>query len=99
MIIILKYCCLGGNKELVQLMIQKGATQWNDGLIGACEGGHLEIVQYLIEKACKEYKFDWNKALEYAEFIFPNKDIIDLLIDNGADYTISMEQDWFYGNQ
>ena len=38
--------CKTGDLKLVQLMIQQGANNWNNGLYGACSGGHLEIVQF-----------------------------------------------------
>jgi len=42
--------CEGGNIEIVKLMIEKGATDWNWGLYGACKGGNIEIVKLMIEK-------------------------------------------------
>ena len=42
--------CLGGHRELVELMIEKGVYRWNRGLLGACRGGHRELVELMIEK-------------------------------------------------
>ena len=35
--------CRGGHLELVNLMISRGARDWNYGLHYACHGGHLEL--------------------------------------------------------
>ena len=40
----------GGHMNIVQLMIECGANDWNSGLSGACEGGHIVIVQLMIER-------------------------------------------------
>ena len=37
--------CRNGNINLVNLMISKGANNWNDGMCGACEGGHIDIAK------------------------------------------------------
>ena len=54
--------CKIGNKEIVEMMIEKGANDWNYALIGACKGGNKEIVELMIEKGAN----DWNWGLEYA---------------------------------
>ena len=41
---------LGGHMDIVQLMLSKGATDYNDGLYGAAAGGHMDIVQLLLDK-------------------------------------------------
>ena len=42
--------CKIGNKEIVELMIEKGANDWNEGLKGACKGGNKEIAEMMIKK-------------------------------------------------
>ena len=42
--------CEGGYKELVELMIIKGALSWNWSLSTACRNGHKEIAKLLIVK-------------------------------------------------
>ena len=62
--------CKIGNKEIVELMIEKGGSDWNGGLkcacygglIGACKGGNKEIVELMIEKGAD----NWNEGLSYA---------------------------------
>ena len=46
----LQSACLGGHKELVELMILKGADDWNGGLRVACFGHHEELAELMIVK-------------------------------------------------
>ena len=46
--------CRGGHKELVELMIAKGANNWNQGLYGACRGGHKELAELMIVKGTND---------------------------------------------
>ena len=45
--------CLGGHLELVKLMIEKRANDWNWGLKKACQGGHIELVKLMLEKGAE----------------------------------------------
>jgi hypothetical protein len=78
--------CGGGNRSVVELMIQKGATNWNWALENACSGGHLEIVELLIEKGAT----NWNNGLwmacigESCAGIDKQPEIIKLMIEKGA---------------
>ncbi len=40
--------CRGGHLDLVKLLIEHGANNWNGGLEGACYGGHYKIVIFMI---------------------------------------------------
>ena len=42
--------CYGGHREIVELLVQKGANFWGGGFIGACKGGHRELVELMIKK-------------------------------------------------
>ena len=42
--------CYDGHVEIVEMMIQKGANDWNRGLHSACQGGHIEVVKMMIQK-------------------------------------------------
>lgn len=46
----LSSACYGNNIDIINLMISKGATDWDKGLIGACEGGCEDIVVLMLEK-------------------------------------------------
>jgi ankyrin repeat protein len=53
----LYYICIGGNIDVVRLMISRGANNWNYGLYGACEGGHLELANLMISYGANNW--DW----------------------------------------
>ena len=54
--------CEGGHLALVELMISRGANDWNWGLGCACEGGHLVIAELMISRGAN----NWNWGLEGA---------------------------------
>jgi hypothetical protein len=39
--------CRGGRMELAQLMIQRGATNWDLGLREAIRRNHFHVIEYL----------------------------------------------------
>src|SRR5688572_29063942 len=51
--------CQGGHMAIVELMIRRGANDWNDGLWGACRYGHISIVELMIGRGAN----DWNYGL------------------------------------
>jgi ankyrin repeat protein len=50
----------GDQLKIIELLIEKGARDFGEGLNGACEGGNLEIINYMLEK---EYRFNYDWAL------------------------------------
>lgn len=42
--------CLGGHKDLAELMIAKGTNNWNNGLFAAREEDHEELIKLMIAK-------------------------------------------------
>ena len=75
----LEEACKIGNKEIVELMIEKGADNWNRGLYGACKGGNKENVELMIEKGAN----CWNEGLCGA-CERGNKEIVEMMIEKGA---------------
>ena len=85
--------------EIVQLLIEKGANDWDWGLSGACYGGNMDIVQLIISKASKQntnqIKYlesqnngtiqtsDWNEGLSCACHA-GHMNIVMLMIEKGA---------------
>jgi hypothetical protein len=69
--------------DIVNLMISKGATNWNWGVNGACKGGlkdackgeHLEIIHLMISKGAKINKLHSYTLYKYKNYI-RNKDLI-----------------------
>jgi ankyrin repeat protein len=47
---------VGGHIDIVKMMIDKGANDWNWGLRGACRSGHIEIIKLMIDKGAN----NWN---------------------------------------
>ena len=64
--------------NIVQLLLDKGATNYNEGLKGAAEGGRMGIVHLLLDKGAAP-----NKGLEGAAY-GGHLDIVQLLLDKGA---------------
>lgn len=44
----LRNACRNGHLDLVELMIEHGATDINDGMALACQGGHVAVVEHLL---------------------------------------------------
>ena len=51
--------------ELVKLMIEKGANDWNNGLEYACIGGYKEIMKLMIEKGANNLQEGLEIANKY----------------------------------
>jgi Ankyrin repeats (3 copies) len=69
----------GGHMEIVNLMIEKGATDFDKAMNYAAYGGHIEIVKLMIKKGATD--FDWavrNAALG------GHMEIVKLMIEKGA---------------
>ncbi len=71
--------CCGGHRELVDLMIARGANDGDSGLYGACRGGHRELVDLMIARGAN----DWNSGL-WAACINGHRELVDLMIARGA---------------
>ncbi len=65
--------------EIIELLIKRGANDWDEGLKYACKGGHKRIVELMLEKGATNL----NKGLRH--LYIDNKKIAFLLIEKGAD--------------
>jgi len=75
-----------------ELLIEKGATDFDNGLDGACQCNHIEIVNLLIEKGA----FDLNRKLYYA-CLCGHIEIAKLLIEKIKNEVSNLEQNFeFY---
>ena len=83
----LEEACLGGHRDLVDVMIEKGAHEWNWGLNRALFGGHRDLVDLMIIKGAN----DWNRGLSGA-CEGGHRDLVDLMILKGADPVSCMNQ-------
>lgn len=71
--------CEGGHFNVVNLMLSKGANNYNDGLFAACEGGHSELVKLMIDLGAN----DFNKGLHRA-CINNHIEVAKIMISKGA---------------
>jgi hypothetical protein len=71
--------CRGGHKEIVELVIVRGANDWNNALYSACFGGHKEIVELIIARGAN----NWNNGL-FGACVGGHKQIAELVIARGA---------------
>ncbi len=71
--------CYGGNKEIVELLLDKGANDFNKGLAHACYGGHKEIVELMLDKGATN--FNWGLI---NSCLAGHKEIAELMIDKGG---------------
>ncbi len=72
--------CSGGNIDIVNLMIEKGANYWHYAFEVAFERGHLDCVKLMIEKGAG----NWNCGLSGA-CVGDHIDCVKLMIEKGAD--------------
>lgn len=76
---ILEAVCESGDISLVNLAIERGGKQWNEGLKGACFSGNLDIIHLMIEHGAD----NWNAGLRSA-CLSDRMNIIHLMIEHGA---------------
>jgi ankyrin repeat protein len=74
--------------DIVQLMIEKGACNWDLGLEWACQGGHLPIVELMIENGASRYNEGLIWACKYGYI-----DIVKMMIEKGA-YILETNTDY-----
>ena len=68
-----------GNMDILNLMIEKGCTYFNDAAFHAAKTGKIEIIKHLVEKGAEEFNHIMYKAV-YKGHI----DIVKLMIEKGA---------------
>ena len=79
-----------GTINLIDKMIEKGADEFNNCMMGACEGGRFDVVQHL----CQKEKYDWSIVLPFA-CSGGNKEVIDFIIQKGADINEGLSSSCF----
>lgn len=70
------------DNDIIQLneLINKGMTNWNDGLHGAAAGGHIELLRLMLSKGADSTKYAMYNACEG-----DHVQIVTLLINHGVD--------------
>ena len=83
----------GGCKDIVEILLEAGANiehqndQGETALIAAAQNGHTEIVQMLLDAGAnrKQENADGETALDLTIKLRHKKDLVDLLLENGAE--------------
>lgn len=80
----LKAACAGGNIELVNMVINNGANDFNAGLEGAFNSCNVDLVKFMIE--CGAVRVDTlNKCLNnIVNHVLDYTDVIKLVVKQGA---------------
>ena len=76
----LQSACQGGHREIIQMMVNLGAREWNRGLSGACEGGFKDLVRMMIDLGAR----DWNNGL-WGACREGHRELVQMMINYGAD--------------
>ncbi len=73
--------CIQGRMDVVELMLEAGATNLNEGMYEACVEGHINIVKLLLNAEADDYNGGLGEAC-----IGGYTDIMRLMIRRGATY-------------
>ena len=69
----------GGHLDIVKLMLEKGANDYNGAFRGAVQYGHIDVVKLMLEKGANNYKYAISRAAEGGYI-----DIVKLMLEKGA---------------
>jgi len=75
----MEWAAIGENMEIVKLMIEKGANDFNSGMACSADEGHMEMVKLMIEKGA----YNFNNSMRSAA-IEGHMEIVKLMIEKGA---------------
>ena len=76
----MKYAAKGGHLDILQSMMDRGATYLEESMAAASEEGRLDIIKFLISKGAQDFNQSLTSASAYGQL-----DIVKFMIDNGAD--------------
>jgi ankyrin repeat protein len=68
-----------GHKDIVEIMIKKGANDFNRAMVQAAKNGHKDIVELMISKGANHFNSAMINAAKNG-----HKDIVELMISKGA---------------
>lgn len=86
-------------QAIIDLMIEKGARDWNRALRGACCNGNLALINYVIEKGAKHFDEGFMGAcrggnIDIAKMIF-SKGKINKRLNNIYEGPLDMDEDYY----
>ena len=73
------YAAKAGRRDVVELFIKRGATNWDYGMQGAARGGHKELVDLFIKQGAT----DWDRGM-YGAAYGGHKELVEFFINRGA---------------
>ena len=76
-----KKACSGGRMEVVEMMIEKGAKDWNRGLKAAAIYGNLKVAEMMIKKGA-------NNLNELLLMPYNSPRVLQLALSHGAVKTL-----------
>ena len=68
-----------GHIDIVKFLFDKGANDFDSGLMGAAEAGHIDIVQLMLDKGAQYYNSAFIEAARHKQ-----RDVVQLLLDKGV---------------
>jgi ankyrin repeat protein len=84
----------GGHMDIVELMLEHGATNYDYAMAGAAEGGHMDIVELMLEHGATDFDFVMKAAATRGHM-----DIVELMLEHGAtNYDVAMEDAAYEGH-
>ena len=86
---IMEYAAFFGHRDIIELMITKGANSWNDAIITAARGGQKDMIVFLLSKRRnKRHSRQKNRAAlnsaMYQALYKGHIDVANFLITQGA---------------
>lgn len=69
-----------GQMDVVKLMLEKGADNYDRSMFIATKNGQIDIVKLMLDKGATEYNKSMNEAARHGHI-----DIVKLLLEKGAD--------------
>ena len=52
----LRDACYGGRRDIVDLLIERGASEWNEGLYGACYMNNVALIDLMISRGANDWE-------------------------------------------
>ncbi len=71
--------CRGGHLNIINVMIEKGASNWDWGLNSACKEGNFDLINLMIKKSADNWNYGLSGACEGGHL-----NIVNLMIEKGA---------------
>lgn len=92
---IMRIAAINGQIDIIKLMIEKGANDFNNTMVEAASGGHIDIVKLMIQQGATDFALAMIMASDGG-----HKDIVELMIEKGVtDFDLAIAKASLYGRQ